>query len=43
MNNQRKVIFEQRKEILKSDNISEIINSFLVDLINDFSNEKKNL
>ena len=41
MNNQRKVIFEQRKEILKSDNISEIINSFLVDLIKDFSNEKK--
>jgi len=41
MNNQRKVIFEQRKEILKSDNISEIINSFLADLIKDFSNEKK--
>ena len=41
MNDQRKVIFEQRKEILKSDNISEIINSFLVDLINDLSNEKK--
>jgi len=41
MNDQRKVIFEQRKEILKSDNISEIINSFLVDLIKDFSNEKK--
>tara|TARA_B100000315_G_C14539999_1_gene570421 strand:- start:888 stop:1748 length:861 start_codon:yes stop_codon:yes gene_type:complete len=40
MNDQRKVIFEQRKEILKSDNISEIINSFLDDLIKDFSSEK---
>ena len=29
MNDQRKVIFEQRKEILKSKNINEIINSFL--------------
>ena len=41
MNDQRKVIFEQRKEILKSDNISKIINSFLEDLIKNFSNEKK--
>ena len=41
MNDQRKVIFEQRKEILKSNNISGIINSFLDDLIKDFSNEKK--
>ena len=40
MNDQRKVIFEQRKEILKSDNISEIVNSFLEDLIKNFSNEK---
>ncbi len=40
MNDQRKVIFEQRKEILKSDNIGEIINSFLDDLIKNFSNEK---
>jgi len=40
MNDQRKVIFEQRKEILKSENISEIINSFLEDLIKNFSNEK---
>ena len=40
MNDQRKVIFEQRKEILKSDNISEIINSFLEDLIKSFSSEK---
>ncbi len=40
-NDQRKVIFEQRKEILKSDNITEIINSFLEDVIKNFSNEKK--
>tara|TARA_Y100000590_G_scaffold417955_1_gene518177 strand:+ start:2534 stop:5125 length:2592 start_codon:yes stop_codon:yes gene_type:complete len=40
MNDQRKVIFEQRKEILKSNNINEITNSFLEDLIKDFSNEK---
>ena len=40
MNDQRKVIFEQRKEILKSDNIGEIINSFLDDLIKNLSNEK---
>jgi len=40
MNDQRKVIFEQRKEILKSDNISEIMNSFLEDLIKNFSSEK---
>jgi len=40
MNDQRKVIFEQRKEILKSDNISEIINSFSDDIIKKFSNEK---
>ena len=40
MNDQRKVIFEQRKEILKSKNISQIIESFIQDLINTFSNEK---
>ena len=40
MNDQRKVIFEQRKNILKSKNITEIINSFLEDLITNFSNEK---
>ena len=40
MNNQRKVIFEQRKEILKSDNITEIINSFLDDLSKNFLSEK---
>ena len=40
MNDQRKVIFEQRKEILKSNNINEIIDSFLEDLIKNFSNEK---
>jgi len=40
MNDQRKVIFEQRKAILKSQNISEVMNSFLEDLIKNFSNEK---
>ena len=40
MNDQRKVIFEQRKEIIKSDNITEIITAFLDDLIKNFSNEK---
>ena len=36
MNDQRKVIFEQRKSILKSNNINKIINSFLEDLIKNF-------
>ena len=40
MNDQRKVIFEQRKEILKSNNVNEIINSFLEDLCKNLSNEK---
>ena len=40
MNDQRQVIFEQRKEILKSNKINEIINSFTEDLIKNFSNEK---
>ena len=40
MNDQRKVIFEQRKKILKSSNITEIVNSFLEDLIKNFSSEK---
>ena len=40
MNDQRKVIFEQRKEILKSSNINEIVNSFLEDLTKNFSDEK---
>jgi preprotein translocase subunit SecA len=40
MNDQRQVIFEQRKKILKSDNISEVINAFTDDLIKDFSDEK---
>ena len=41
MNDQRKVIFEQRKEILKSKNINEIINSFLEDIIKNFSDERE--
>jgi len=40
MNDQRKVIFEQRKSVLKSNNIDEIINSFLNDLIKKLLNEK---
>jgi len=40
MNDQRKVIFEQRKEILRSDNVTPIINSFTEDLIKNFSTEK---
>ena len=40
MNDQRKVIFEQRKEILRSKNINEIINSFQDELIKNFSDEK---
>ena len=40
MNDQRKVIFEQRKEILKSKNIDQIVTSFQEDLIKNFSNDK---
>ena len=40
MNDQRKVIFEQRKDVLKSNNINEIINAFHEDIIEIFSNEK---
>ena len=40
MNDQRKVIFEQRKKILISKDISEIINTFSEDLINNFTNDK---
>jgi preprotein translocase subunit SecA len=40
MNDQRRVIFEQRKEILKSNNINEIVDSFYEDLIKNLSNEK---
>ena len=42
MNDQRKVIFEQRKEILKSENVSQIINSFIEDLCKNLSSDKKN-
>ena len=41
MNDQRKVIFEQRKEVLKSNNVSEIINSFLQDIVKSLANEKE--
>jgi len=40
MNDQRQVIFEQRKEILVSNKVDEIINSFLEDLYKNLSNEK---
>jgi len=40
MNDQRKVIFEQRKKILKSKNVNEIISSFQEDLIKNFLREK---
>ena len=40
MNDQRQVIFEQRKKILKSNNINEIINSFIEDLLKNFSSER---
>jgi len=41
MNDQRKVIFEQRKEILKSKNVDNIVNSFGDDLIKKFLEEKQ--
>jgi preprotein translocase subunit SecA len=40
MNDQRQVIFEQRKKILKSNNTSQILDSFIEDLCNSFSKEK---
>jgi len=40
MNDQRKVIFEQRTKILKSENINDIIIVFLEDIIKNLSNEK---
>ena len=41
MNDQRKVIFEQRKEILKSNNVNDIIDSFLEDLCKNLLSEKE--
>jgi len=41
MNDQRKVIFEQRKEILKSNDVSQITNTFLEDLVKNFTSDKK--
>jgi preprotein translocase subunit SecA len=40
MNDQRKVIFEQRMNIIKSKNIDDVIDSFLNDIIQHFINEK---
>ena len=41
MNDQRKVVFEQRKKILGLESIDEIIDSFVDDLVKNFSEEKK--
>ncbi len=41
MNDQRQVIFEQRKKILKTSDMDEIINSFTEDLLRVFSNERE--
>jgi len=41
MNDQRRVIFEQRMKILKLNDISEVIYAFLDDLIKDLLNEKQ--
>ncbi len=40
MNDQRKVIFDQRRKILELKDVDEIKNSFTEDLIENFSNEK---
>ena len=40
MNDQRKVIFEQRMEIIKSNNIGIVIDSFIEDLSKNLSDEK---
>ena len=40
MNDQRQVIFEQRKEVIKSKNVNEIIDSFIESLTNNFLKEK---
>jgi len=41
LNDQRQVIFEQRRKIFKLNNVNEIVNSFLEDIIKNFSDEKK--
>ena len=40
MNDQRQVIFEQRKKVLKSKNVNEIIDSFLEDICQNLLDEK---
>ena len=40
MNDQRKIIFEQRKEILKSKNLNNVINTFIEDIVKNFCDEK---
>ena len=43
MNDQRQVIFSQRKEVLKRDSVQEITNIFLKEIISTFINEKKEI
>ncbi len=42
LNDQRQVIFSQRKDIIKSDKTSEYSENFLEEVINEISNKKKN-
>tara|TARA_Y100000590_G_scaffold174987_1_gene200000 strand:- start:9380 stop:11983 length:2604 start_codon:yes stop_codon:yes gene_type:complete len=41
MNDQRQVIFEQRKEVLKSNNVNEIVSSFVEDIYKNLSEDKE--
>jgi preprotein translocase subunit SecA len=41
MNDQRQVIFEQRKEVLKANNVNDIIDSFLKDICQNLSSDKE--
>ena len=42
LNDQRQVIFNQRKDIIKSDKTSEYSENFLEEIVNEISNKKKN-
>jgi preprotein translocase subunit SecA len=43
MNDQRQVVFSQRKDVLKNEKIYELTNDFLNEIINSFSAEKKEI
>jgi preprotein translocase subunit SecA len=43
MNDQRQVVFSQRKDVLKNEKIYELTNDFLNEIINSFSTEKKEI